>query len=253
MKPPELMAVVPAAGQGLRLGATVPKLFLDVGRGVRIYDVLLARLAVVTRDVHFVLSQEGLTQFERPGRPVPRGVRVTASLQDEARGMGDAVFGASAYWRDARHILIVWGDQLGVSEGTLRRVVLRHCVATSPTMTLPLVHRESPYVHYELKGGTLVRVAQAREGDACPTQGLSDVGTFALTTSGLEAAWQRYLLRPDARGARTGEINLLPLFAYLACHEAFRLNVVEVGDPAESRGVNTPEDLAYFRAKLAGD
>jgi len=250
MKRLELMAVIPAAGQSSRLATRTPKLFLEIRDGLRIYDVLLARLATVTRDVHLVLSPEGLTHFDGLGRPVPAGVRVTVSLQHQARGMGDAVFGASAHWRAARHILIVWGDQLGVSGGTLRRVVSRQCAATGSTMTLPLVHRESPYVHYELDGATLVRVAQAREGETCPARGLSDVGTFALTTAGLEAAWPHYLLQPEARGARTGEINLLPFFAYLSCRETFDVNVVEVADPAEARGVNTPEDLAYFRANL---
>ena len=116
-------------------------------------------------------------------------------------------------------------------------------------MTLPLVHIESPYVHYELRAGTLVRVAQAREGDACPPYGRADVGTFALTTEGLDTAWQRYFSQPESRGARTGEINLLPFFAHLARREGFGVNVVEVADATEARGVNTPQDLAYFRSR----
>jgi len=164
--------------------------------------------------------------------------------------MGDAVFGARRYWCTAPHLLIVWGDQLGVSGKTLARTASQQCGSTAPSMTLPLVHCEAPYVHYELNTGTLVRVAQAREGDECPPRGLSDVGTFAVSTLGLDAAWQRYLSQPESRGARTGEINLLPFFAHLARREGFAVQIVEVADGSEARGVNTPEDLAYFRALL---
>ena len=251
MTTPELIAVIPAAGQGSRLGTTTPKLFVEVKNGLRICDILLARVATVTRHVHLVLSPEARDHFEAVGRPAPPGVRVTCSVQQGPRGMGDAVFGARGHWGTARHVLIVWGDHLGVSATTLSRTVARQCGSTAPSMTLPLVRRQAPYVHYELNDtGTLLRVAQAREGDACPPHGLSDVGTFAVSTAGLDAAWQRYSSLPEARGARSGEINLVPFFAHLARREAFAVQIVEVADAAEARGVNTPEDLAYFRAAL---
>ena len=98
MKSPELIAVIPAAGQGSRLGTTVPKLFVEIKQGLRIWDILLARVATVTRHVHLVLSPEGLDHFEALGRPAPPGVRVTCSVQEQPRGMGDAVLGACEYW-----------------------------------------------------------------------------------------------------------------------------------------------------------
>src|SRR5207248_2126148 len=165
MKSPDLIAVIPAAGQGSRLGTTLPKFFVEIKDGLRICDILLARVAAVTRDVHLVLSPEGHDHFEGLGRPAPPGVRVTCSVQQ-----------------------------------------------------------------------------QPREGEECPPRGRSDVGTFAVSTEGLDAAWQRYLSEPESRGARTGEINLLPFFAHLARREGFAVQIVEVGDAAEARGVNTHED-----------
>ena len=250
MKSPELIAVIPAAGQGSRLGTIVPKLFVEIKDGLRIWDILLARVATVTRHVHLVLSPEGLDHFEALGRPAPPGLRVTCSVQEQPRGMGDAVLGACGYWCTARHLLIVWGDQLGVSGKTLARTASRQCGSAPPSITLPLVHSQAPYVHYELNAGTLVRVAQAREGDECPPHGLSDVGAFAVSTEGLDGAWQRYLSQPESRGARTGEINLLPFFAHLTRREGFAVQIVDVDDAAEARGVNTLDDLAYFRAVL---
>src|SRR5262245_12808453 len=222
----DLIAVIPAAGPGSRMGTTIPKLFLEVKDGLRICDFLLARVATVTCQVHLVLSPEGLAHFEALGRPAPPGVDLTYSVQPKPDGMGDAVFGAREYWRTAPHLLIVWGDQLGVSARTLARTAARQCDSTAPSLTLPLVHSRAPYVHYELDASTWLRVAQAREGDECPPHGLSDVGTFALSTEGLDGAWQRYSSLPESRGARTGELNLLPFFAHLARREGFALQIV---------------------------
>lgn len=246
----DLVAVVPAAGAGSRLGVASAKLFVELRPGLRVCDVLLSRLATVTRDVHLVLSPHGVEEFDALGRPAPPGVHVTVSVQDRPRGMGDAVFGAHPHWSGWPHLLILWGDQLGVSTGTLARLAATARRAVVPSVTLPLVRSASPYVHYEFEAGTLSRVAQAREGDACPPHGRADVGTFALSTTGLAPAWERYLSQPEARGARTGELNLLPFFAHLSQREGFVVDVLDVDDPAEARGLNTPEDLAYFRAAL---
>ena len=246
----ELIAVVPAAGRGTRLGIDVPKVFAELRPGVRVWDVLLRRLAAVASHVHLVLSDEGLALFDRLGRPGVDGVTVTTSCQPVPRGMGDAVFGAIDHWRAARDVSIVWGDQLGLSPETLARVVQTQREAPAPALTLPLVETLAPYVHYDLDArGTLRRVLQAREGDACPSHGLSDVGLFALSTVGLETAWARYVTTAQARGAITGELNLLPFFAFLSREDARSTRVVTVRDADEARGINTPEDLAWFRAR----
>ncbi len=248
--PSELIAVVPAAGRGARLGIDTPKVFAQLRPGVRVWDVLLRRLATVTDHVHLVLSEEGVAFFDRLGRPSLDAVTVTVSCQPAPRGMGDAVLGAIEHWRAAHDIVILWGDQLGLRAETLARTVAAQREAPVPALTLPLVQTRAPYVHYDLDArGTLQRVLQAREGDSCPAHGLSDVGLFALSTAGLEPAWKRYVATAEARGAITGELNLLPFFAFLSREGAHSTRVVPVRDADEARGINTPEDLAWFRAR----
>ncbi len=249
--PADLVAVVPAAGRGTRLGTQVPKVFVEVAPGVRVWDLVASRLASVAAEIHLVLAPEGLAYFEALGRPVPAGVRLSTSVQTSPTGMGDALFGAAAHWREAANVLVVWGDQVGLSQTTAAETARRQREATGPTVTLPLVATQRPYVHYAFEHERLVRVAQAREGDACPEEGLADVGLFAMSTGSLEAAWERYLASGRARGARTGETNLLPFFAHLSTAEGFAVQVVSVRDPEEARGLNNADDLAYVRARLA--
>jgi bifunctional UDP-N-acetylglucosamine pyrophosphorylase/glucosamine-1-phosphate N-acetyltransferase len=247
----DLIAVIPAAGRGTRLGTATPKVFTDITPALRVWDVLLDELVPVVDRVHLVLSEEGLAYFDALGRPTRNGVAVTVSVQTEPRGMGDAVFGAIAHWQDARHVLVVWGDQVGLSRDTMLRATNTQRNAPPPSVTLPLVATERPYVHYCFDpAGRLLRVDQTREGSSCPASGLADVGLFAFTAADIAPAWARYLSSENCRGARTGEINLLPFFAHLSVNEGFAVHTVTVADPGEARGINTPDDLAYFRARL---
>jgi bifunctional UDP-N-acetylglucosamine pyrophosphorylase/glucosamine-1-phosphate N-acetyltransferase len=167
--------------------------------------------------------------------------------------MGDAIFRGREQWGGYDHVIVMWGDQVGVSEATLRRVAEELRAATRPTLVLPLVATPQPYVEYLLDGaGRLTRVLQSREGDACAPGGRADVGVFGLGVPGLVEAWAGYE-RLGVRGARTGEANFLPFLPYLSTTMGWPVVPVAVHDPEEARGINTPEDLAYFRDRFAKD
>lgn len=244
-----IRAVIPAAGRGTRLGRDIPKIMLEIADGVTVWHLLHRRLRPWVERVHVVVSPAGEAPFrELAAAEIARG-EVSVSVQDEPRGMGDAIFGAAAHWADADAILVVWGDQANLAERTVRQVVREHRRATAaggPGLTLPLVALPDPYVEYELADGVLVRVRQSREGDTCRPGGLSDVGVFCLSTAGLVAAWAEHLARAD-RGAATGEINFLPFLPYLSRVRGWRVTVVPVTDPAEARGINTEADLEFAR------
>jgi len=100
--------------------------------------------------------------------------------------------------------------------------------------------------------GRLARVRQSREGDACDPSGLSDVGTFGLSTRAYDGEWARYLAARDV-GDRTGEVNFLPFLAHLSGAAGWPVTRIEVPDAEEARGINTREDLAFFRARFERD
>jgi len=222
--------VIPAAGQGSRLGEDVPKLLVEVAPGRTVWSYLRARLEPLVEQVCVVLSPAGEECF-------PGGAAV--AIQAEPTGMGDAIFCAQPCWEGYREILVVWGDQLGVSADTLRRTLAAH----TGGLTLPLTRVRRPYVQYDLDGGRLVRVRESREGDTLDDEGWGDVGTFLLSTAGLAEAWGRFA----GKGRLTGERNFLPFLVFLA-QEGWPTTTLDVPDPAEARGLNTPADLEYFRS-----
>jgi len=241
-------AVVPAAGRGSRLSLDVPKILAPVGEGVTVWSVLRARLLSVVDRVHVVLSPHGLGAFDEVLGSDPDRGRITTSVQEVPLGMGDAVFGSMGSWVSAQTILVVWGDQIHVSRATLCDALSLHG-GRPRRIVLPVVSVERPYVEYRFgPDDSIIAILESREGDACAPGGLSDVGTFALSTESLDAEWRAY--ESTARkGSRTGEINFLPFIRFLSVRE-WQVRRVPVLDPKEARGINTPEDLSTARVAL---
>ena len=233
-----ICAVIPAAGRGTRLGGNGPKILMPLTAQQTIWSILYAKLSPLVDHIHLVLSPEGAAAF--PALPA----RVSRSIQPEPAGMGDAIFRGYDVWSKYDAMLVVWGDQVFVSNDTLKRAIAalgnphRHAV-------LPMTRMAQPYVEYVFDGPRLVRVLQTREGDATTPNGFSDVGTFLLGTDGLKAAWEDYLAAAP-RGAGTGEINFLPFLSFLSSKD-WTITPVEIADETEARGINTKEDLAFFR------
>lgn len=242
-------AVIPAAGRGSRLGGDRPKILVPVRGRDTLWHILRERLAPFVDHIHVVVSPSGLGPFEAVVRDErPSGVSV--GVQPEPTGMGNAVFGARSVWSRHDTLLVVWGDQVLISTATLAATLAAYDRVTGPRCTIPLVRQDVPYVEYVFDADRLVAVRQSREGEWCNPGGLSDVGTFVLSTAGLDAEWAAYL-DGVPRGRDTGELNFLPFMPFLAARGR-AVTVVPVADPAEARGINTPEDLAFARARLRG-
>jgi bifunctional UDP-N-acetylglucosamine pyrophosphorylase/glucosamine-1-phosphate N-acetyltransferase len=243
---PVTFAVVPAAGRGARLGLDVPKVFAPVGDGRTVWTVLHAKLRTLVERTVLVLSPDGARWLTHAG--LSELPETAIAVQPEPIGMGDAVFGASAVWAGASRILIVWGDQVLVSAATLQRALDLHAGAPS-TVALPLTPRAEPYVDYVFdSAGKLEAILETREGDSPRRSGYSDVGTFVLSVDGLLAEWLRFSAHAPLGGA-TGERNFLPFLVALA-QAGWTFRTFEADDPDEARGINTPEDLHFARAKL---
>jgi bifunctional N-acetylglucosamine-1-phosphate-uridyltransferase/glucosamine-1-phosphate-acetyltransferase GlmU-like protein len=235
----KICAVIPAAGQGSRLGTTTPKILTRMNEHHTVWSILHARLAPLVDHIHLVLSPDGAKVF--PALPP----NTSTGIQQSPTGMGDAIFGTRAAWAGFDAILVVWGDQVFVSGDTLRRS-LDVLTMGEHRLVLPVTRMAAPYVEYVFEGPKLTKVLQTREGDQTSPGGYSDVGTFLLTTPGLTECWDAYRAQA-ARGGLTGEINFLPFLPFLSA-AGWTVTAPEVSDPTEARGINTPEDLAFFQS-----
>lgn len=234
-----ICAVIPAAGRGTRLGTDLPKILTPLTAHHTIWSILYAKLNSLVDHIHLVLSPEGAAKFAN----LPSDVSV--SIQPEPIGMGDAVFRGHDIWSKYDAILIVWGDQVFVSTGTMTRAIAA-LGSWQMHAVLPLTRMAQPYVEYVFDGPRLTRVLQTREGDVTTPGGFSDVGAFLLSTFGLRTVWNDYL-DCAPRGSGTGEINFLPFLPFLSALN-WTITPLEVADATEARGINTKDDLAFFQS-----
>ena len=159
--------------------------------------------------------------------------------------MGDAIFRGFDIWSKYDAVLIVWGDQVFVSNDTLERAITA-LGRPQKHVVLPVTRMAAPYVEYVFEDQRLTKVLQTREGDTTTPNGFSDVGTFLLGTEGLKPAWDEYLAGAQP-GRGTGEINFLPFLPFLSAR-GWTVTPLEVADATEARGINTKDDLAFFQS-----
>lgn len=238
-------AVIPAAGRGSRLGLDRPKILAPLSASDTVWSVLRRKLLAVVDHVHVVLSPEGEPLFRQLLDNENATDRVSTSIQPMPIGMGDAIFRCYDVWSNAATLLVIWGDQVFISDQTLSAALALH--GGSPhTLVLPLVPLPEPYVQYIFSpDGGLKTIRQSREGDRCEPGGWNDIGTFVLSVGGLREAWERYLAT-DPCGQVTGEVNFLPFLPFLSS-AGWRVRHFTVEDAREARGINSAEDLRYFQ------
>lgn len=242
----DVCAVIPAAGRGSRLGLDGPKILAPIAPGRTIWSVLRDKLTGVADHIHLVLSPDGRQVFEDRFAADLENGRVSLSVQETPLGMGDAIFRGWDVWRRARTLLVIWGDQVFVSERTLKGALDLHG-GKNRTVVIPVVSLPAPYVDYQFDAaGQLSAVRQSREGEACRPGGLNDIGTFVLSVDKLHEAWDAFAAS-CARGEKTGELNFLPFFPFLAAR-GWAVKSWTIDDPREARGINTPEDLRFFQS-----
>jgi bifunctional N-acetylglucosamine-1-phosphate-uridyltransferase/glucosamine-1-phosphate-acetyltransferase GlmU-like protein len=169
-------------------------------------------------------------------------------IQEHPTGMADAVRLAGPSVR-TDCALVVWGDQVTLRPETISACAALHERRATATLTLATVMKADPYIDIERDAeDRIVRVRQAREGEVERPIGENDCGLFLFSTKALFATLDAAL--EQAKGARTGEANLLPL---LPAFEQGRGSVatVRLDDPDETLGVNTPAEAAAVARILA--
>jgi bifunctional UDP-N-acetylglucosamine pyrophosphorylase/glucosamine-1-phosphate N-acetyltransferase len=237
--------VIPAAGQGSRLGSPVPKALTQVAGQPMIGHVIGVAAPFVSRVV-VVASPAG----DAPMREylATRPERSLVVVQSSPTGMLDAIRIGLDALGDAAAVdraWIAWCDQVLLLPDTLTRLAKAEAGHAAAFPTIP---QRPPYIHFDRReDGRIVAVRQRREGDEMPEVGESDAGLFSIDA---RARADLTTFAVDApRGARTGEVNFLPFLPWLAARRP--VTTVPLTDPVEALGINTPEDLWAAEAELA--
>lgn len=241
----KICAVIPAAGSGSRLGMRVPKLLVPLSSTQTLWSFMRAKLVTLVDHINIIISPDAEHHFQSLLKDDINDGLVSLGFQSEPSGMGDAIFCGYSVWSQAKSIVVLWGDQVFVSQDTLTRCIASHA-GKSRTIALPLTRVLTPYVEYIFNDESrLVHIKQTREGDVCSQAGLADVGTFVISVGDLLHEWNAYM-KQAKRGQQTGEVNFLPFLPFLSS-QGWYVRTTMVQDAVEARGINTPDDLVFFQ------
>lgn len=240
-------AIIPAAGQGTRLGYSKAKILFPVG-GKLIIEYIAALLNPFVHEGIFVFSSKNKEDVENTkyqGFDKERKVVIDGSL-----GMAHSIEIALPFVQTP-FVIIIWGDQVALSQSTVQQMVDMMQSELAPDVVLPLFQQENPYVHYvEDQSGKLVEVLQKREGDVLPSRGLADAGIFAFRTEKLRDFFKVFTKEASPMGKETGEWNFIPLLPWFEQNDT-RMLTFELLDSDEARGVNSRKDAVLIEKWLS--
>ena len=245
-------AIIPAAGVGSRLGYALPKILYPV-LGRPILEWVLDALRPVCSRYVFVLSPSGRSQVE-PVIKALLGDFGQVVIQERAIGMGDAVMCAEPAVMTPNS-LVVWGDQITLSQKTVWRCAALHQNRSAARLTLPTIVKHKPYIHVSRGAdGRILEVLQAREKPIPHEYGESDCGLFLFSTAALFGTLRSARDRGIGVGASTGEFNLLQTLPEFESGPG-TVQSLKIGDINETLGVNTIEEAQqaelYLRARFS--
>ncbi len=237
--------IIPAAGSGSRLGYNKPKILYPIV-GKTILDRLIDLLDPFCQHFIYVLSPQG-ENIVRPFITSRLPGRFEVVIQAEPGGMADAIWQAVPKVTTP-YTLIIWGDQVAISPETLRAVMQIQQFSTNAKLTLPLVRRENPYVHYVVDDQQqFMRVLEKREGAQMPSLGNSDCGLFAFATKKLQEVFRDEIAKGITLSAVTKEWNFLPMLPQFETGTA-SVNAFTLTVSTETVGVNDTADAAVLEA-----
>jgi bifunctional UDP-N-acetylglucosamine pyrophosphorylase / glucosamine-1-phosphate N-acetyltransferase len=239
--------VIPAAGRGSRLGYSKPKILYEVA-GKTILDRLLDLLDPFCSQFIFILSEKGSPDVTPYLEKRVHG-KYTIAIQKEPNGMADALCQALVYITTP-YTFIIWGDQAAISKDTVRATMALQEFTQDAMLTMPIVQREEPYVHYiQDEAGRFTGVLEKREGAIMPPVGQSDCGVFACNTQRLKEIFQFEITNGIRYSKGTHEWNFLPMLPLFEVG-GNSVNGLTITSMEETIGVNDSNDVARLEQYL---
>jgi bifunctional UDP-N-acetylglucosamine pyrophosphorylase / glucosamine-1-phosphate N-acetyltransferase len=243
--------IIPAAGKGSRLGYEQPKVLFPI-QGKPILFYLFKNFAPFVSRAIVITSPAGREEIEKATRELNPKFTVEFAEQRTPVGMVDAILCASPLISLKENILLVWGDQVLLSQKTISNAIqtFEASAKLRKRCVLPTISLKNPYIHFERDSqGKIENCRMRREGVKMPTVGESDAGFFILSGALIKDELQAFFKDPNSKGIKTGEVSFPPFFAHVAKQNIPVLTSI-VETPQETIGLNDKNDLEIINSFL---
>ena len=238
------LGIIPLAGEGSRLGLKKPKSLAIIKNKVTVIEVIIRKIMNHCDHIVLIINPKFEKKFFNIISKKFNINKFTFCYQATPKGMGDAIFMSQPIWRKYLRLVVIWGDQLGISKKTINKSIKIH-KSKKNLITLPITKKIKPYVEIKIKKNKINKIIQSREGEITSSIGYSDLGFFVLSNNNLLFFWDKFLKRKII-GRVTKETNFLPFLKFINDY-LYKVNFLEIICESESRGLNNISDLRYFR------
>ena len=235
--------VILAAGIGVRMRSTLPKVLHDVCGAPMVRHVVDAVRGVGVDPLVVVASPQiaGMPEFRKAV-----GEDATIAIQPERLGTADALLAAREACGDAEQILSVYGDAPLLLPSTLEALEATHS-AQGATVTILTTRLDDPTGLGRVqrgRDGTPARVVEESDADpaTCSIKEINS-GCYVFDAEWLWGALAR--IEPSA----SGEVYLTDTVA-LATEDGRLTGSIGVDDTADVLGVNDRSQLADVEALM---
>jgi bifunctional UDP-N-acetylglucosamine pyrophosphorylase / glucosamine-1-phosphate N-acetyltransferase len=242
--------VIPAAGKGSRLGYSLPKILFPL-KGQTPLEILLKLFEPYVDRTLLIVSPDGKGPIAAELKKLQR--EATLIEQPLPIGMVDAILRASPFLSDNDNVIVVWGDQVLLSNRTIQNAMQVYLSQPTewPFAVLPTTQSKSPYVHFERnQTGQIAYCRLRREKDEMPSIGESDCGLFLLKGLLLRELLGHFSKSASQKGKITGEISFPPFFPYLI-RNGIPVVSSTVENSLEALGLNDKDDLQRIEKLLS--
>lgn len=236
----ELRALVAAAGRGTRAGLPYPKTLFPI-QGLPILVRIAHLLRPYDEKPTVIVSPEGKDAIAQC--LLEHTVTADLCIQPEPRGMGDAVlrFMESPSFKDAGHVLLIWGDIPFVQSSTVEALVTAHRRHQNDfTFATRLVASAYTFVSRD-QHGSVTGVRETRElGLVSPPSGERDIGLFIFRKQPVFTALMEDLA--GKFGTATGEHGFLYVIEHLV-RKGLRVEALAVATELDLVSLNSLADV----------
>ena len=241
----KVTVIIPAAGKGTRLGFDKPKILYPF-LGNTALEILYQKLKPISEKIIVIGNPEGAPLINDHVLDKRIDIEVVTILN--SLGTADTVLSSNEVAKSAYDVLIIWGDQVGVTQKALKEIVFLH-QKNQADLSMPTRLRKDPYIHLERdEKGVIKKVLRKRFNDIMPQFGENDTGVFVikgnLLYDILNKMKENYLKKGDFKE----EFDFLNIIPKVADRNKILTSSSIIEDT--TLGFNTMEEVAFHEQRI---
>jgi len=238
-----IRVVIAAAGQGTRSGLSYPKTLFKI-KNIPIIIRICEALSQYDKSPSIIVAPNWKKEIQN----TLHQHEIDAELINQLKpiGMGDALlqYENSKFYKEAEHILLIWGDIPFIQNETVEEMVKTHLTKKN-TFTFPTRESNSAYTLVSRDdSGDVKELIETRElGIKNPQQGERDIGLFIFKKDTIFDILKEDL--PDRLGKYTNEHGFLYLVSHLY-QRGFKIEALKIATELDLVSFNSIDDISSY-------